>query len=77
MLHDFPQVFEIQQQPGSIQFAPSQRDSYIVIVAVWVLTLSLVITQIVSGCECIVYGDFVHPSLASSGDHTASTESNT
>src|SRR6185312_10184489 len=60
-LHDFLQVLEIQQQTGLVQFRAAQSDPDLVVVAVRVLTLAPVIPQIMSGCKCVFYRDFVHP----------------
>src|SRR4051812_21138373 len=60
VLHDFSQIFEVEQQSGLVQLCPRQGDTDLVIMAVRVLALALVVAQVVPCGKRIVHGDFEH-----------------
>ena len=62
-LHDLAQVLEIEQQPGPVEFAPSQRDAHAIVMTVRVFALSFVVAQVMSCGERIFNRDFEHVSL--------------
>ena len=61
--HDFSQVLKIKEQAGFVEFFTGQRDPHFVVVAVRILTLSLVIAQVVACGKRVFYGNFKHEVL--------------
>src|SRR5271167_1117999 len=62
VLHHFAQLFEVDKQPGFVQFLARQRDPHLVIVSMRIFALTLVIAQVVPRRERVFHGNFEHES---------------